>query len=220
MTNLTFENWGLVEYADALSRQEKLVEEIALGQKPECIVLCSHPEVVTTGRATAPSDLLNWSGPTFEVTRGGRATFHAPNQIVIYPLLKTERVSLSAILRGLESGVIRWLESFDIVGAEARPLRLADGETEPKPATGVWVGDHKVAAIGLAVRKWVSYHGLAVNFEPAPLVASLIRPCGFRPGSVISFCELWAERHGNELAPPHRLEAERSLLKTLTQVLG
>lgn len=176
------EDWGLVEYGLAVDRQLSLVEEVAAGGE-ELLVFCTHPSVVTVGRAPgAREDLLGWSGPIYESARGGRVTYHGPNQIVIYPIvdLRRPRAGLTerdvhAYLRLLERATVAAVAGCGLTGAEARTARDADGHS----LTGVWVGPKKIASIGIAVRKWVTYHGVAVNFSHDPSAFVGIRPCGF-----------------------------------------
>jgi lipoate-protein ligase B len=173
-------NWGLIEYEAATSRQLELVERVAAGSEDETLVLCSHPPVVTLGRGHVASDLLGWSGSTLETSRGGRATYHGPNQQVIYPILNLSRSrhsfgprDLHAYLRSLERATVAVLGRLGL-SAEARTTQL--GELS---LTGVWVGLHKIASIGIAVRKWITYHGVAINVLNDPLAFQGIRPCGF-----------------------------------------
>ena len=83
-------DWGLVDYREAFSRQEKLVEQILKKETCEKIIVCSHPPVVTLGRGTKPGDVFAWSGEKIEVNRGGRATYHGPSQIILYPLIELD----------------------------------------------------------------------------------------------------------------------------------
>ena len=95
---MKFENWGTIDYKEAEERQLQYVEEVASGEREETIVLCDHPAVVTTGRATEDSDVFAWDGPVYEISRGGRATYHGPNQLVAYPILKlsTQRKNIKS----------------------------------------------------------------------------------------------------------------------------
>ena len=105
---LNFENWGLIDYLEAQKKQLELVERVANGG-PETIVFCRHPEVVTLGRGTKDGDVFSFKGPVIEVSRGGRATYHGPNQLVIYPILDLKndhknfpQKDLHALLRKIE----------------------------------------------------------------------------------------------------------------------
>jgi lipoyl(octanoyl) transferase len=190
---LNFADWDLIHYNLATERQYELVEEVALGA-PEMVVFCRHPSVVTLGRATEPGDVTGWTGETAETSRGGRATYHGPGQIVIYPILdlkKRER-DLHGYLRGLESAVSRALHQIGILGAEARTVLV-----DELSFTGVWVGDKKIASIGIAVRKWVTYHGCAINFAKDEMAFQGISPCGFQRSVMTSVEEILGETNAN-----------------------
>jgi lipoate-protein ligase B len=145
------------------------------------LVLCTHPPVVTLGRGSRPEDLEGWSGSTLETSRGGRATYHGPSQVVIYPIvdLKRERSGrasrdVHAYLRALEELTVACLREAGLPSPEARTSQV--GEIS---LTGVWVGAKKTASIGIAVRKWITYHGIAINVLNDASAFRGIRPCGF-----------------------------------------
>lgn len=196
---LVFENWGLISYKEALDRQLKYVEEVSSDQRSETLILCTHPPVVTLGRATEAGDVTTWDGEIVEVSRGGRATYHGPEQIVIYPILKLERFNkdIHKYLRALENAVIAYLKDL---GLEAHAK---------SGATGIWVGEKKVGSIGIAVKKWVSYHGLALSLESHPNAFSGINPCGFSPSVMTSLEELLSKKLERE-------SQSLQLLKTLS----
>lgn len=171
------QDWGVVDYETAVQRQLELVDALAR----DTLVFCTHPPVVTLGRATTPDDLIGWDGNTIETARGGRATYHGPSQLVIYPIidLRVRRADLPekdihAYLRVLEQTTVKALHDVGLSNAEARTTQA--GEIS---LTGVWIGDKKIASIGIAVRKWISYHGIAINVEDDPSAFRGIRPCGF-----------------------------------------
>ncbi len=182
----TIENWGSVGYADAVARQLALVEEVAAGGA-ERLVFCTHPAVVTLGRGTVrEEDLIGWSGETIETSRGGRATYHGPSQIVIYPILDLRRGAsrkpdVHAYLRSVEEATVIALRKLGCDRADIR--EAAPGDLS---LTGVWVGEKKIASVGIAVRKWVTYHGVAVNVLDDPSAHLGIRPCGFAPNVMTS----------------------------------
>lgn len=193
---LRTEDWGLIDYAQAVEKQLVAVDEVASSSSEETLLICSHPPLVSTGRGTKPGDVFGWKGALLETTRGGRATYHGPSQIVIYPIinLNVERVGFRArdihgYMRTLELAMCEALAAFDIQ-AESGSLREQQGEddlstaeesdSEPTPSlTGVWVGARKIASVGIGVRKGVSYHGLALNVENDPQAFQGINPCGF-----------------------------------------
>lgn len=170
-------DWGLIPYELAQEEQLKLVESVQKKPTDEFIVFCSHPPVVTLGRATEKSDMQGWGGEIFEVSRGGRATYHGPEQVVAYPILhlQTRKPDLHWYLRSLEDAIIRSLTYYDI---------KAGGKKDD--ATGVWIGEQKIASIGVAAKKWVTYHGLAVNINNDPLAFTGISPCGFTKSTMTS----------------------------------
>lgn len=196
--NIQCEDWGLLDYQQASDRQLIYVDEVASGQRSETIVFCSHPPVVTLGRGTKEGDITSWSGETITVSRGGRATYHGPSQLVIYPIINLaneNRTSvpakdIHAYLRLLEQALIHALSELGI-HAEAR-------NAEGSEYTGVWVGDKKLISIGVAVRKWVTYHGAAINCVNDPQAFSGIRPCGFTKETMLSLETLLGTKYDRE----------------------
>lgn len=177
-----FEDWGLIPYPQATEKQENYLSLVAGGEASEAIFFCKHPAVVTLGRATEESDLMGWQGEIFKTSRGGKATYHGPEQLVVYPILDLNKRTkdLHLHLRNLENALIETLRKhYDI---------YADGGRED--ATGVWIGTKKIASIGIAVRKWITYHGLAVNLNEDPLAFTGISPCGFQTNTMVSLEEL------------------------------
>lgn len=164
-----FENWGLIAYQEALDKQLIYVDEVASGQRSDTVVFCTHPPVVTVGRATEAHDIINWQGELVEVSRGGRATYHGPDQLVVYPILdfKKRNRDLHKYLRGMESLVCHFLQEYNVQA------------TTLTGATGVWVKDKKIASIGIAIKKWVSYHGLSLAVDHNVDAYKGINPCGF-----------------------------------------
>lgn len=178
--DLRIDDWGLIDYKEALDRQLALVDAVQADPANETIVICRHPPVVTLGRSTKPEDVFGWKGQTYEIQRGGRATYHGPNQLVVYPILdlSSRGRDLHGYLRALENLVIEVLREFGLEG------RREDG------ATGVWVGERKLASIGVGIKKWVTYHGLALNVLNDPRAFQGINPCGFDAQTMISLQEL------------------------------
>ncbi len=185
-------DWGLVDYREALTRQEDLVDRVAREQAHETLVFCSHPPIVTLGRGTKPGDVFGWSGDVLEVSRGGRATYHGPSQIVVYPILdlNSRGRDLHLHFRRMEQALLATVQHFGISSATGRSPQVEDGADDAVEATGVWVGSRKLASIGVAVRKWVSYHGLALNVEDDPRAFVGLKPCGFAPGTATSMQEV------------------------------
>ena len=176
------EDWGLIAYEASVTRQLEMVDRVAAGAAPERLVLCTHPPVVTVGRGAVAGDIDGWTGSLIESSRGGRATYHGPSQLVIYPILdlKIERAGVRArdvhaYLRAVESATVAALGELGVV-AEARETKVGDISL-----TGVWTGERKIASLGIAVRKWITYHGVAINIMNDPSAFRGIRPCGFAP---------------------------------------
>ena len=200
---MDIEDWGLIPYQEALTRQLEKVENVAAGGS-DTLIFCSHPPVVTLGRGTQPGDVQSWTGEKIEISRGGRATYHGPSQIVIYPILnlnikrKTlpER-DLHSYLRILEDTIVQTLKEFGL-NSEVRSVQSG---AEGPSLTGVWVSepngtDKKIASIGIAVKKWVTYHGIALNLKRDPTAFVGIRPCGFSTDVMTSVEEQWRNTEG------------------------
>ena len=168
---------GALEYGRGLELQEAMVRARAAGETGDWLLFPEHPPVLTVGRGGDDSSLrvdreaLERMGvPVFPVSRGGDVTWHGPGQLVGYPIcdLEARGRDLHHFLRGLEGTLVRALAAFG-VSARTIPGR-----------TGVWVGEAKIASIGIAVRRWVSYHGFALNVRPDLRGFDLIHPCGLR----------------------------------------
>jgi lipoyl(octanoyl) transferase len=144
------------------------------GTIPDTLVLVEHPPAITKGRSARPENIIDAGDvPVFAIERGGDVTYHGPGQLVAYPifLLRESERDLHRYLRGLEEAVLRTLADFHIAGARRQGL------------TGVWTADEttprKLASIGVAVRKWVTLHGLALNVSTDLARFAAIHPCGF-----------------------------------------
>jgi lipoate-protein ligase B len=170
---------GLVDYGEAYAFQRDLVERRGRHEIPDTLVLLEHPPVITVGRGGC-GDLPEPEGiPIHHIERGGAATYHGPGQVVAYPILylpEGER-DLHGYLRGLEEGAIR----------TCADLGVAAGRTTGK--TGVWVGEKKIASVGVAVSRWVTYHGLALNVDLDLSPFRRFRPCGLDGDVMTSLAE-------------------------------
>ena len=163
-----------LEYGETLRRQEKLVADRATdpAHVPERLLLLEHAPVYTIGRTPDRSSLLNpgqLPHPLFTVGRGGQATYHGPGQLVGYPILdlNLRGRDLHRHLRAIEELVLLGLAEYGIVASRREGL------------TGAWIEDRKIASIGVGVRRWVSYHGFAVNVMRESLPPfQAITPCG------------------------------------------
>jgi lipoate-protein ligase B len=174
---------GRLGYDRAWALQRELVAARRAGHAPDTLLLLEHPPVITLGRSGATAHLLGSEaelerrGVAFvETDRGGDITFHGPGQIVGYAIvdLAARGRDLHRYLRDLESVLIRALAEF----------RIAAGRVEG--LTGVWVGDAKVAAIGIRVSRWVTHHGFALNVDTDLSYFDLIVPCGIADRRVTS----------------------------------
>lgn len=204
-TPLEVQNWGEISYTQALEKQLLLLEE--LDQKiqtqtdfPGYLVVCSHPAVVTTGRQTQADDIFSWTGEVVEISRGGRATYHGPSQIVVYPIinLKMPRKNRGAqevrgYLRALEEAIVATLKHYNI-SAIGKTSQKLPGQVNETDETGVWIGSKKIASLGIAVKKWISFHGAALNFSYDPSAFQGIRPCGFTSDTMISVEQLSSQK--------------------------
>ena len=163
---------GLVDYTAALAWQQTLVEQRIAAEIPDSLVLLEHPPVFTLGRGGDERYLLNpGQVPVHRVGRGGEVTFHGPGQLVGYPILdlKQNGKDVHRYLRLLEDVVIATLAAWGIAATRRDGL------------TGVWVGTDKIASIGIGVRRWVTFHGFALNVNTELSYFSAIVPCGL-PG--------------------------------------
>ncbi len=174
---------GLVDYDRARLIQLQLVDKRIDGRITDTFVFVEHPPTITVGRGARDNNILvseeslkQRSVHVCEVERGGDVTFHGPGQQVIYPIIDLEQRGrdLHRFLRDLEEVVINFLRNYDLNGERIQGK------------TGVWVSDKKLCAIGIAVKRWVSYHGLALNLCNDLSYFNLINPCGFPSSTVTS----------------------------------
>lgn len=194
---------GRTRYEDAYRLQQELVESRIEDRIPDTLVLTEHYPVITIGRGAKRGDVEGVHLPVFEIERGGEATWHGPGQVVAYPILKLAegRRDLHRYLRDLEEVVIRLLAELEV-----------EGRREPG-LTGVWIGDKKVCSIGVAVRRWVTFHGLALNVLNDPAAFLGFSPCGL-DAKVMTRLADHAE------IPPATILAEVLLIKHFLEVFG
>ena len=201
---------GRVPYRAALAFQHRAVETRARGESPDVLYFVEHEPVLTVGRGGRDGNLLlsaaDYARRGIEVVpveRGGDVTYHGPGQVIGYPIVALESLpggrDLHRYLRDLEEAILRVLASYGL-DASRRP-----------PYTGVWVGDRKVAAIGVAVRRWVAFHGFALNVNPDLTHFGLIHPCGIRDLGVASLASLLG-------AAPPREEVIARLARAFSEV--
>lgn len=166
---------GLAGYRETWDLQRRLVAGRQRDEIPDVLLLLEHPPVITCGRATRPEhlpvprDTLRWQGfEVFDIERGGSVTYHGPGQLVGYPIvdLRAYDENIVGYVRMLERSIVRCLAAFSIDGATRSGF------------TGVWVGEEKIAAIGVAVKRRVTMHGFALNVNTNLAHFQVINPCG------------------------------------------
>ncbi len=183
---------GLTPYAEALGAMERRVATIDAGEDDELVWLLEHPGVLTAGTSARDADLIDPAGlPVRHVGRGGQWTYHGPGQRVGYVMLDLKRRhgtvpdrDVRAYVRGLEAWLIATLATFGVQG-EVRDGRV--GIWVVDPATG---GENKIAALGVRVSRWVSWHGVALNVAPDLTQFCRIIPCGIAAHGVTSLAAL------------------------------
>jgi lipoyl(octanoyl) transferase len=179
---------GLQPYEETLAAMEQRAALVAAGEAPEAVWLLEHPALYTGGTSAQPEDLLKARFPVYAAGRGGQYTYHGPGQRVAYVMLDLTKRGrdIRCLVKGLEQWVIDTLAAHNITG-ERREGRV-----------GVWVERHdkgigredKIAAIGVRVRKWVTFHGISLNIDPDLSHYDGIVPCGITDQGVTSFEDL------------------------------
>jgi lipoyl(octanoyl) transferase len=201
---------GLQDYK-AVHRYQLELVEAAPKRNHDVILLCSHPPVVTLGKQSRPEDLIDWKGEVHRIERGGKATYHGPSQLIAYPIidLRYYGFNLGGYLRALESSIVKLCQSTGLV-ARGNPTYA-----------GVWIIDphdsqeKKIASIGIAVRRWITYHGLAINLELEPNAFQGILSCGSQSScmtALASYLQRPMNRHDIEQ------KISSSLLESLSQL--
>ncbi|PAY05070.1 lipoate-protein ligase B [Bradyrhizobium sp. UFLA03-84] len=165
-----------VPYPDSLAAMDARVAAIATGEAAELVWLLEHPPLYTSGTSGKADDLLDPRFPTFQSGRGGQVTYHGPGQRVAYVMLdlKRRRPDVRAYVASLEEWIIRTLAAFNVRG-ERREDRVGVWVKRPDKGPG---HEDKIAAIGVRLRRWVSFHGIAINVEPDLSHFQAIVPCG------------------------------------------
>jgi len=205
------EQWRIdatpVGYEEAVSFMEKKAAAIREKNEPDLVWLLEHPPLYTAGTSASPKDLLDAKFPVHQTGRGGQYTYHGPGQRVAYAMIDLQKrgQDLRAYVSDLEEWIIRALKTFGVTG-ERRAGRV-----------GIWVKmqdgtDSKIAAIGVRVRKWVAYHGIAINLNPDLAHYNGIVPCGITGHGVTSLEEL-----GIKTTMP---ELDAALKRAFTEVFG
>jgi len=183
MNSLHLLRLGLIDYEQAHNLQKQILQDRIDNKCDDHLILLQHNPVITIGRGgdnsniITPKPLLESFGiSVYEIERGGDVTYHGPGQITGYPIidLRNYKKDVHWYLRQLEEVIIAVLAEYNIIGKRV------------KEYTGVWVDDEKIAAIGVAVKKWVTYHGFAFNVNPNLSHFKLINPCGIIDKEVTS----------------------------------
>jgi lipoyl(octanoyl) transferase len=165
-----------VPYLEAVAAMEARVADIATDHAPELVWLLEHPSLYTSGTSGKADDLLDPRFPLFATGRGGQLTYHGPGQRVAYVMLdlKRRRPDVRAYVAGLEQWIIRTLADFAVRG-ERRQDRVGVWVNRPDKGLGC---EDKIAAIGVRLRRWVSFHGISLNIDPDLTHFEAIVPCG------------------------------------------
>ncbi len=185
---------GLTPYPQAVAEMEARVEAMLAGEAGELVWLLEHPPLYTAGASAKPADLLEPGRfPVFPSRRGGEYTYHGPGQRVVYAMLdlNARGRDVRAYVRRLEDWAIRALAEFN-VAAERRPGRVGVWVARPDkpPLPDGSPAEDKIAAIGVRLRRWVAFHGIAINVEPDLGHFSGIVPCGITGHGVTSLVDL------------------------------
>ncbi|MEM0349697.1 MAG: lipoyl(octanoyl) transferase LipB [Candidatus Caldarchaeum sp.] len=199
---LFFLDLGLLDYRECHAKMLRLVEQRIAQEVGDTVILVEHPHVYTLGRKGREENVLDKSVPVYRVERGGDATYHGPGQLVAYPVIDLNKldVTVAGFVHLLEDVLIKVLHDFSI---EAERV-------EGYP--GVWVRGKKIASIGLAVKQWVTYHGIALNVNTDLSKFMGIRPCGMDSEIMTSMEKILGQK-------VDMTTVKRSLVKHLSQTL-
>ncbi len=185
---------GLVPYPEAFAFMEARVAAIAAGEADECLWFLEHPPLYTAGTSAKPQDLTDPDRfPVYDAGRGGQYTYHGPGQRIVYTMLDLNRRGrdVRRFVGAMEDWVIATLAEFNVRG-ERREGRVGVWVVRPDKAPNPdgTPREDKIAAIGVKLRRWVSFHGLSINVEPDLSHFSGIIPCGIREHGVTSLVDL------------------------------
>ncbi len=208
---------ALVPYESAIVEMESRAAAIARGETAERVWLLEHPPLYTAGASAKPGDLLDARFPVFQTGRGGQYTYHGPGQRIAYVLLdlKRRKPDVRAYVAALESWIIATLAAFNVTG-ERREDRVGVWVRRPDRPRGLagQTAEDKIAAIGIRIRQWVTFHGIAINVEPNLSHFSGITPCGVRDAhfGVTSLADLGL--------PVAMADADVALRRAFEQIFG
>ena len=205
MTSAKLLDLGVRPYREVWEIQHAIHERVRSGVDPDTWIVVEHPPVITLGRnakagnVLIPRDMLSGRGiDVIEIERGGDVTYHGPGQLIVYPIRKLERFrQVVPLVRSIENAVVDACATF---GVAAEPW---------SKHAGVWVGNRQICAVGLAIQKMVSLHGLALNVSTAMDYDRLITPCGLPDRGITSLSVETGRRIGMD-------EAKAALLESLS----
>ena len=206
---------GLTDYAEALSFMEARVDAISRGEAEECIWLLEHPPLYTAGTSAKSADLIDPDRfPVFEARRGGEYTYHGPGQRIAYVMLDVAKRGrdVRQFVKDLETWVIATLDTFNVKGEirEGRVGVWVQRPEKPLQADGNPAED-KIAALGIRLRKWVSFHGMSINVDPDLSHFEGIVPCGITDHGVTSLVDLGLPVMMNDLDVALRQTFDRTM---------
>jgi lipoate-protein ligase B len=186
---------GLIDYKDAWNLQHDLWSRRVKGEVADLLLFLEHPHVITLGRRgnrshliASPEALEEMAIPIYHVERGGDVTYHGPGQLVVYPILDLKEYGYRLIryIDQLEEVILRTLKDFGMEG-KRDPLNR-----------GVWVKGEKIASVGVTIKRWVSFHGLALNYETDLKYFDLIHPCGLEGKKMTSMKKILGKKISRE----------------------
>ena len=176
---------GKIQYGKALSWQRSLLKMRKAGLARDTILFVEHPPVITVGRDGHLENYQDCKITPIKIERGGDVTYHGPGQIVAYFIFNLTRRGrdLHKFMGQIQEGIIRLLAGFDL------EARMSDENT------GVWVGDKKIASVGIAVKQWISFHGMAFNVNTDLKQFRQINPCGLKAGDMTTLSTITGKKH-------------------------
>ena len=183
----------LVNYPDAVQIMENRVDDILVGKKSELIWLLEHPPLYTAGTSSNPSDLTNQLKlPVFDTGRGGQYTYHGPGQRVVYVMLDLNKRgrSIREFVNKLQDWVILTLQDFQVTGSVHCDRIGIWIDPRANKLKAPFRDERKIAALGIRIRKWISFHGVSININPDLTHFRGIVPCGIKDYGVTSLSEM------------------------------
>ena len=204
---------GLSPFKEVWDLQKELVKKRQNGQIKDTLILAEHEPVYTLGKNANENHILQNSPrdvKTYQIERGGDVTFHGPGQLVGYPIMDLHNYnkSISCYMRSLEQLIIDTLAEFRVTAERKDGL------------TGVWVGDEKIAALGVRVTRWITMHGFALNVSPDLTYYSGIIPCGIFEYGVTSMAKQLTDKVAVDLVKQVLIEKFMNQFQTAESMIG